>query len=184
MNKSVFLIKIYWLTIIVYTWAVAHACNPFPLCIQYGSDYPPPKLPNFYVLYELSQHACILHDDSYLHMQCGNDDHQTTYPIGPVELSQHGCISNERAGEVIHAPVWYEIWKWSNIVYKRSSASYMPCFFNSYEISWSVLLIFATIVFIVCFTGQHSNWLCFKQRNDQSPPHCRMVSLKTMYHPG
>ena len=34
-----------------------------------------------------------------------NDDHQTNNPIGPVELSQHGCISNERAGGVIHAPV-------------------------------------------------------------------------------
>ena len=41
-----------------------------------------------------------------------NDDQQTTTnPIGPVELSQHGCISNERAGGVIHAPVQYEIWK-------------------------------------------------------------------------
>ena len=30
-----------------------------------------------------------------------------------------------------------------------------------------------------CFTGQHSNWLCFERRNDQSLSHCRMVSLKT-----
>ena len=69
------------------------------------------------------------------------------------------------------------------LVYTRSSASYMPCYFNSYEISWSVLRFFATIVFIGCFTGQHSNWLCFEQSNDQSPPHCRMVSLTTKYQP-
>ena len=46
-------------------------------------------------------HAYI--HDSYWYIQCGNDDHQTTNPIGPVELSQHGGISNERAGGVIHA---------------------------------------------------------------------------------
>ena len=34
-----------------------------------------------------------------------------TNPVGPVRLSQHGCISNERVGGVIHAPVKYEIWK-------------------------------------------------------------------------
>ena len=59
----------------------------------------------------------------------------------------------------------------------------MPCYFNSYEISWSVLRFFATIVFIGCFTGQHSNWLCFERSNDQSPPHWRMVSLTTNYQP-
>ena len=71
------------------------------------------------------------------------------------------------------------------LVYTRSSASSMPCYFNSYEyeISWSVLRFFATIVFIGCFTGQHSNWLCFERSNDQSPPHWRMVSLTTKYQP-
>ncbi len=64
------------------------------------------KLPNFHVLYELSQHACIHDSSSYWYIQCGSDDHQTTNPIGLVELSQHGCISNERAGGImIHAPV-------------------------------------------------------------------------------
>ncbi len=33
-------------------------------------------------------------------------------------------------------------------IYTRSSASYMPHYFNSYEISWSVLRFFAKIVFI------------------------------------
>ena len=74
--------------------------SPSPV---YSTEVMTPKLPNFYVLYELSQHACI--HDSYWYIQCGNDDHLTTNPIGPVELLHHGCISNERAGGVIHAPV-------------------------------------------------------------------------------